>query len=475
LAQVVPFSIIKVQPSGSLLVYQKQLGIGMAIGLALVPEDHPYVTPTQAILQGLGIGAISACVAALVRWISSTKRRREQKKIPQAADQTTSIISKAKDSKNHLTEIEDWLGLALTTMEPQLKLEYCEKYLDLHPEDADGWIYKGHILGYLGRLNEATDSIRTAFDLASLPDSYMQAVAIGFDNEDAATSSINLLNEALAENPKLVGAWLHKGQALCRLQKWEDALACFDQALTLVGRTNSAEVWCERARPLLGLDKCEETIASLDKSLNADVGYADAWALKGWVLLYVMKEPKEAVKCLDNALMILAQTADTARVEELNRYKEVAIAMQNESSATVQRVAWWFAGNPIATYAVAAFIWNFCIFGAMGIWASTQDKTIGILSVFGFSAIVAFGGALYMLILRSDFITQLDEKWRRAITEDRLPGWVGIIRLSIVVLPYWIYGWVPEKVTDWYLRKYAVGESLAEVSEVEAAESQKGD
>jgi len=186
----------------------------------------------------------------------------------------------------------------------------------------------------------------------------------------------------------------------------------------------------------------------------------------------VMKEPKEAVKCLDNALMILAQAADTARAEELNRYKEVAIAMQNESSATVQRVARWFAGNPIATYGVAAFIWNFCIV-AVGIWAIMQGQTIGILSMFGFSAIEAFSVALYMFILRTDFITQLDEKWRKAIAENRLPWWMGIIRLSIVALPYWVSGWVPEKVTDWYLKKYAVGESFAEVSEVEAAELQE--
>jgi len=62
-----------------------------------------------------------------------------------------------------------------------------------------------------------------------------------------------------------------------------------------------------------------------------------------------------------------------------------------------------------------------------------------------------------MFILSTDFIVQLDDRWRQAIADDRLPWWIGLIRLFFIVLPYYFYGWVPQKVCEWCFRRPLAG------------------
>jgi tetratricopeptide (TPR) repeat protein len=59
----------------------------------------------------------------------------------------------------------------------------------------------------------------------------------------------------------------------------------------------------------------QEALQCLDKALEIDPRYANAWALKRTVL-DILKRPREAIQCLDKALEINPQNA---RVQQLKR------------------------------------------------------------------------------------------------------------------------------------------------------------
>ena len=105
---------------------------------------------------------------------------------------------------------------------------------------------------------------------------------------------------------------LGKGQSLLNLDQAEEALACFDQVLTL--DPNHPEALVKKGAALERLRKLDEAIACYDRAIAADSSMTVAYLYKGG-LFNRMERFGEALECYEKAL----HTQETGRLSALGR------------------------------------------------------------------------------------------------------------------------------------------------------------
>ena len=88
--------------------------------------------------------------------------------------------------------------------------------------------------------------------------------------------------------------YLNKGISLVELEKYDDAVTCYDKASTL--DTNDSLIWYNRGVALTQLEKYDEALSSYDKAIEISPGYADAWYNKAELLKHKGQEA-EAENC----------------------------------------------------------------------------------------------------------------------------------------------------------------------------------
>lgn len=98
---------------------------------------------------------------------------------------------------------------------------------------------------------------------------------------------------------KSVSLLLGKGQSLLNLDKAEEALACFDEALAL--EPNNADALVKKGSALERLRKLNEAIDCYDRAIEADRSMTIAYLYKGG-LFNRMERFGEALECYERAL-----------------------------------------------------------------------------------------------------------------------------------------------------------------------------
>ncbi len=94
---------------------------------------------------------------------------------------------------------------------------------------------------------------------------------------------------------------MDKGYSLTELGKLEEALAAYDEAISL--QPDYAWAWARKGRTLRLLNRYEEAIACYNESLRIQPGYAWAWKGKG-IVLERMGQPLDALECYQTATRI---------------------------------------------------------------------------------------------------------------------------------------------------------------------------
>ena len=119
-------------------------------------------------------------------------------------------------------------------------LDHFASALEINPDDADIWGYKGSILYRLGKYEEA----------------------------------IEACNEAIDISPKNASVWAIRGSALYMLDKPKEALKAFDNALQK--NPNLFEVWINKAFILFKMEKYRQAISAVENALRikSDAGIA---------------------------------------------------------------------------------------------------------------------------------------------------------------------------------------------------------
>jgi len=121
-------------------------------------------------------------------------------------------------------------------------------------------------------------------------------------------------------------AWYDKGNALYNLNRYEEAIECYEKALKT--KPEYKEAWYEKGNALHSLNRYEEAIECFEKALEIYSEYEEAWAMKG-LSLQDLHRYDEANQCYDEALKIDINYEmvwyNKACIESLRNNKEKSI------------------------------------------------------------------------------------------------------------------------------------------------------
>jgi len=202
---------------------------------------------------------------------------------------------------------QEWLDLALKSKDPEKKLEYFSKFLELNPNDENVWRYKFHLLDSLGKEEE---KMKCAYEVvgrenAFLPEHLATLFALGSASMDSDyESAIRYFDDVLGQKPDYVWAWIYKGDALLYLGRPAEALASYDKVLNLTtSKPCRALAWKKKAGALDLLGRFEEAIECCNCSLDIDPGDPVTWGLKG-ECLFRIGNLEDAITCFDEVLRI---------------------------------------------------------------------------------------------------------------------------------------------------------------------------
>jgi tetratricopeptide (TPR) repeat protein len=164
-----------------------------------------------------------------------------------------------------------------------------------------------------GRLEEAIEALEEKAHTVNTSSAWSE-LAFYLDEVERYDEAIACYDQALALDSKdadaldskNADAWFNKGNSLDRLQRYDEAIACYDQALAL--DPQDAGAWINKGNPLDGLQRYDEAIACYDQALALDPKNAYAWINKGHALDGLQRYD-EAIVCLDQALALTPQDA----------------------------------------------------------------------------------------------------------------------------------------------------------------------
>jgi len=101
--------------------------------------------------------------------------------------------------------------------------------------------------------------------------------------------------------------WLQQGNCIYQLDRYEEAIASFDQAIEL--QPDHATAWYNRGIALKTLGQLEQAIASYDKAIELKPDDASAWNNRRWVL-DTLGRYEEALASCDKAIELGDQSSN---------------------------------------------------------------------------------------------------------------------------------------------------------------------
>jgi tetratricopeptide (TPR) repeat protein len=98
--------------------------------------------------------------------------------------------------------------------------------------------------------------------------------------------------------PDYADSWNSKGNTLTWLDKYNEAIKCYDKAIEL--KPDYADAWYEKGKALHNLTKYNEAIKCYDKAIELKPDYANAWNSKS-ITLQALGNSGEAKEAFDRA------------------------------------------------------------------------------------------------------------------------------------------------------------------------------
>jgi CHAT domain-containing protein/tetratricopeptide (TPR) repeat protein len=161
-----------------------------------------------------------------------------------------------------------------------------EQAIQVKPQDYQDWRGQGDALNELQRYEEAVTSYEKALEIQP------------HDPEVWDNYRIALL--ALLESSRYEVLY-QRGRKLFDLNRYEEALACYNKALKI--KSDDPDIWYNRGKALLHWGRYGDAIASYDSALALAPQYIAAWNGKGNALRSLDRD-EEAIKAYDHALQL---------------------------------------------------------------------------------------------------------------------------------------------------------------------------
>jgi tetratricopeptide (TPR) repeat protein len=208
---------------------------------------------------------------------------RDEAKVKQYDHLSSAEIKKIKNPRDFLSALSSQGENFINLSNYEKAVECFDKALNLDSNSAGVWNDKGFALHFLGKYKEAIEC---------------------YDN-------------ALRLKPDYIDALNDKGFALDKLGEHEKAIKCFDKAREIDLPNNYKEyIWSNKGRIFQSLQKYKEAIECYDNTLQLTPNDIDIWKQKG-NCLFSLGVYEEAIKCYDKGLQM-----DPENLEILNRKHE---------------------------------------------------------------------------------------------------------------------------------------------------------
>ncbi len=160
-------------------------------------------------------------------------------------------------------------------------------------------------------------------------------------NLEKYEEAVDCFDKTLRLHPGYAKAWYNKGNALGN--RPQEAVICYNKALELDPK--NAEAWYNKGNALVQLGDYNEAVISYDKAINLDPRDADFWINKGNALVRLDRSREEVKACVDEAIKLTPRCAGTyhnigfvlaclGSYEEAMKYVEKAIQISDDPSVS---------------------------------------------------------------------------------------------------------------------------------------------
>lgn len=188
-----------------------------------------------------------------------------------------------------------------------------ERAIKLNPRNADAWYDKGTtLIKHDGDLAQAHDCFEQAKQLGheqaalfiKLNQQRLEAEEWFKKGQDLSAKgryeeAVACYDNALALDSDDDALWHNKAIALRKLARHEEAVACYDRALEL--KPGDGKTWSSKAVALGALGRHEEELTCCERALELNPNHATAWSNKGSAL-WALQKPEQALVCYDRAI-----------------------------------------------------------------------------------------------------------------------------------------------------------------------------
>ena len=214
-------------------------------------------------------------------------------------------------------------------------IQCYDKSIQLNSHYAPVWYNKGYTLKKMENYEEAIECYKTALELD--PNNEITWNNMGWVHHclKRYEDSINFYNKALEINPRLIKAWNNKAQALGHIDGCqEEGLTCIDKAIKIAEKYKIIEsdpqyfssLYDNRGYILNVLQRYEEALECFDKILELNQDYASAWHNKGYTL-HKLGRLSEAIEIYKKRLELEPSNAyiwnkTGFMLNDLQRYEE---------------------------------------------------------------------------------------------------------------------------------------------------------
>jgi tetratricopeptide (TPR) repeat protein len=225
-------------------------------------------------------------------------------------------------------------------------LECCEQALRLGSTFAETWNHKGFLLADLKRFEEAVAAYQEAI---RLDQNYVYA----WFNQGVALFALSKKEEALKAfdaaillQPNYADAHFNRGAVLYALGRRDEGNAAFDEAMRVTSLApSSAAGRCVKGNMLAYLRRHSEALAAFNEAITLDPRHAPAWRDSGCVLLDLGRHA-EAAASLEKALDINPRNSVTWNLHgcallDLGRFDDALQSFQRATAINPQDTASW--------------------------------------------------------------------------------------------------------------------------------------
>lgn len=219
-------------------------------------------------------------------------------------------ISKSKKSSEYTGKEWYLRGVdAYFDKEWETALECFSKLIELDPDHADAYIYRGNTMLKLERHDEALADFTKAIEIKPVE-------AVAYYNRGITLGKLERNDEALADftkatelKPDEADAYINRGITLGKLDRHDEALADYTKAIEL--KPDFANAYHNRGATLDILERYDEALADFTKAIEIRPNNADTY-LNAAENRILADQPDAALEYLDSATPYVQEAEDRA-------------------------------------------------------------------------------------------------------------------------------------------------------------------